>query len=102
MVWIHTTVPPVSRTACASRLMFGTISCAVGQSECATPGSMKAFCMSTTTSAVLRRIEIVVDVLAAAPCDDAIDDRLRNGDLVHQGLLMISGGGASWAGVGRT
>ena len=64
--------------------MLGTISCASRQSECATPGSMKAFCMSTTTSAVLRRIEIVVDVLAAAPRDDAIDDRLRNGDLVHQ------------------
>ena len=48
-----------------------------------------------------RRIEIVVDMLAAAPRDHAIDDRLRNGDLVHQRLLVIVGG-ASCAGVGRT
>ena len=53
VVLIHTTLPPVVRTACASRLMFGTIFCAIGQSVCATPGIMKAFCMSTTTSAVL-------------------------------------------------
>ena len=49
-----------------------------------------------------RRIEIVMDVLAAAPRNHAIDDRLRNGDLVHQRLLVIAGGGASCAGVGRT
>src|SRR5262249_31789673 len=33
--------------------MLGTIFSAMGQSAWATPGSMKAFCMSTTTSAVL-------------------------------------------------
>ena len=49
-----------------------------------------------------RRIEIVVDVLAAAPRNHAIDDRLRNGDLVHQGLLLITGGDSSAAGSGRT
>src|SRR5205823_2772219 len=32
---------------------MGTIFSAVGQSACATPGSMNAFCMSTTTRAVL-------------------------------------------------
>jgi hypothetical protein len=32
-----------------------------------------------------------VDVLAAAPRNHAINDRLRNGDLVHQGLLVTSG-----------
>ena len=38
-----------------------------------------------------RRIEIVMDVLAAAPRNHAIDDRLRNGDLVHRRLLVTSG-----------
>ena len=77
VVLIQNTVPPVSRTAWASRLILGTIFSAIGQSEWATPGSMKAFCMSTTTRAHFARIEIVVDMLAAAALDDAVDDGLR-------------------------
>ena len=44
---------------------------------------MKPFCMSTTTSAVFDGIEIVEDVLAAAPGDHPVDNRLRNGHFVH-------------------
>jgi hypothetical protein len=51
VVLIQNTVPPASRTAWASRLILGTIFSAMGHSEWATPGIMKAFCMSTTTSA---------------------------------------------------
>ena len=43
--------------------------------------------MSTTTSAVLRRIEIVVHVLAAVPRHHAVDNRLRNRDFVHRKAL---------------
>ena len=49
----QTTVPPVSRTADARRLMLGTMLAAIGVYAYATSGSMKAFCMSMTQSAVL-------------------------------------------------
>ena len=48
----------------ASRLMFGTMSRAVGTSSAA-PGSTKKFCMSMTTSAVRRRVEFVDDTQCA-------------------------------------
>src|SRR6185503_20414084 len=44
-------MPPVRRTASASRLMLGTISIACSQSACATPFIRKPFCISTTMSA---------------------------------------------------
>ena len=49
---------------------------------------MKPFCMSTTTSAVFAGLEIVEDVLAAAPGHHPVDDRLRNGHFVHGEPLL--------------
>ena len=51
VVVTQTTAAPADRKAAASRLMFGTISRAIGTSD-GRPGFRKAICMSTTTRAV--------------------------------------------------
>jgi hypothetical protein len=52
--WIQNTLPPVSRSAAASRLTLGTVAIAVWTGMGVYAGTRKPFCRSTTISAVRR------------------------------------------------
>ena len=62
--------------------MFGTMARAMGTSPGA-PGMQNVFCMSITSSAVLRRVEAGEPVHVAAARDHALDDVRPDGNLVH-------------------
>src|SRR5262249_39286859 len=78
---IQKTLPPVRRTAAASLLTLGTISTADGTYATATSSLMKAFCRSTTISAVLAGVRFW--------CTCSLPRRASASSVAHCGISTL-------------
>ena len=90
VVMTHTTVPPARRSASASRFMFGTILTASAHRLMRYARHHEGVLHIDDEERRSRRVELVIDVLAAAMADDAINHVLGNIQFVHAGPSLCS------------